>query len=177
MEQLSPETKHAVDALNFIIPILQKYQFQWVITGGFASLVYGVDRQLTDIDIDINTSRNMPAFKNFLKDKEVAPYITRELNHFVDQNYDNYNLEITYQGQVIDICPMAELKIFNQSSKKYEPFDFYKNGFPKVEFVNFHGLGLPLLAKELIIKNKEMLVWQRESDHRDIAGLHKLQKK
>jgi len=173
MEQTkTPEVECVLNALNFIIPTLQKYNFKWVITGGFASLVHGVNRSLTDIDIDINTSRNSTEFKNFLKD--VEQFTTQPLEHFVDQNYDNYNFEISYEGQVLDICPMAEMNIFDKSSGKYE--NFYKDGFPEIEFVDFHGLELPLLSKELIIKNKEMLVWQRESDHRDVAGLRELLK-
>ena len=168
------EIERTINALNFISPILSQHQLKWIITGGFASLVYGVTRPLTDIDIDINTSRHSPEFTSFLKDKDIEQFITQPLEHFVDQNYDNYNVEITYQGQVLDICPMAEMNIFDKSSGKYE--NFYKEGFPKIEFVDFHGLKLPLLSKELIIKNKEMLVWQRESDHRDVAGLKELLK-
>lgn len=166
------EIEQAVNALNFIIPTLNRYQFKWAITGGFASLVYGVDRSLTDIDIDINTSKNSPEFKSFLKDVET--FISQPLEHFVDQNYDNYNVEVTYHEQVLDICPMAEMNIFDKASAKYE--NFYKNDFPQIEWVGFHGLELPLLSKELIIKNKEMLVWQRESDHRDVSGLRELLK-
>lgn len=172
VEDKNSEVGHSLDALNFIIPILHKYNFEWAITGGFASLVYGVDRPLTDIDIDINTSRNSANFKQFLKD--IEQFTTQPLERFVDQNYDNYNVEVTYKGQVLDICPMAEMNIFDKASGKYE--NFYKEGFPKIEFVHFHDLGLPLLSKELIIKNKEMLVWQRESDHRDVAGLRELVK-
>src|SRR3989344_2578860 len=159
----------AVGALKYIVPLLRKYNFQWVITGGFACLAYGVKRPLTDIDIDINTAKDSPQFKLFTQD--VKPYTTQDLEHYVDQNYDNYNLEVTYEGQVIDICPMAELKIFDRDTNSYIPF--YHN-FPNVQFVDFHGLDLPLLPKDLIIKNKEMLMWQRESDFNDIAGLRKL---
>ena len=167
--------KKAIEALNFIIPIIEKYKFQWLISGGFASLVYGVKRKLTDIDIDVNVSKNDLSFKKFMND--VQPYITQKLKHATDENYDSYNLEITYNGQVIDICPIEELKIFNKSSRKYEPFSFYKNSFPKVELISFHGLTLPLLPKKLIIENKKMLTFQRLSDHADIAGLENLIKK
>lgn len=170
MKQRSSGIENAIKALNFIIPILKKYNFRWVITGGFASLVYGVNRPLTDIDIDIDTSKDTQKFKDFLKDIEF--YITQKLEHFVDQNYDNFTVEFTYEGQLIDVCSMAELKIFDKSSGTHELF--YKNGFPEIERVDFHGLELPLLSKELIIKNKEMLVWQRETDRTDIAGLQKL---
>lgn len=42
----------------------------------------------------------------------MQPYNTYELNHFVDVNYDNYNFEVTFAGQELDICPIPELKIF-----------------------------------------------------------------
>ena len=67
---------------------------------------------------------------------------------------------------------MADLKIFDQQAGDYVPF--YKDGFPTVEVVNFFGLDLSLLSKRLIIKNKQMLVWQRSSDHADIEGLKAL---
>ena len=164
--------KFAIEALNFIIPILNKFHFRWVITGGFACFVYGVKRPLTDIDIDIDTSKDSPEFDNFLM--QIAPFVSQPLEHFVDINYDNYNVEITYKKQVVDICPMAEMNIFDKSSGKYE--SFYLNGFPETELVKFNGLRLPLLSKKLIIKNKTMLMWQRKSDRLDILGLGKLSK-
>lgn len=168
----SPRIKSAVKALNFIIPILKKYHFRWVITGGFACLVYGIKRPLTDIDIDIDTSKDAHEFNNLLK--QVKSFISQPLEHFVDENYDNYNVEITYKKQILDFCPMAEMKIFNKLSGKYE--NFYQDGFPETELVKFLGLELPLLSKKLIIKNKTMLMWKRESDNLDILGLNKLSK-
>lgn len=157
----------AREALAFITPILEKYHFRWAITGGFAAYAYGVPRELSDIDIDIEISKDDPKFKQFVE--ELAPYTTQSLEHFVDQNYDNYNFEITYGEQVIDICPMTEMKIFNKEIGGYERF--YRDGYPATEQVDFEGIKLPLLAKELVIKNKEMLVWQRDTDRRDIEGL------
>lgn len=164
--------KGAIQALAFIIPLLEKYEFRWLITGGFACYVYGVSRELTDIDIDIDTGKDSHEFQFLLKD--IKSFITQGLLHFVDQNYDNYNVEITYQGQIIDICPMKELKILDALTHAYEPL--YVNGFSyaDVEMVRFHGMILPLMSKKSIIKNKEMLVWQRESDIKDIEGLKRL---
>ena len=164
------ERLKAKEALAFIVPILEKYNFRWVITGGFAAYAYGVPRKLFDIDIDIETNKDDPKFKQFVG--ELTPHITQQLEHFVDQNYDNYNFEITYGAQLIDICPMTDLKIFNKEAGGYE--EFYKNGYPQTEEIDFEGIKLPLLSKELVIKNKEMLVWQRDIDHRDIAGLKAL---
>lgn len=167
---MSPDQKKAYEALSFIIPLFRERNFRWVITGGFACYVYGVKRNLTDVDTDIDTHKDSEGFQNFMT--SLDSYISQPLEHFVDQNYDNYNFEVTIEGQIVDICPMAEMKIKNKETDEYEPF--YKNGFPKIELVDFFGLTLALLAKELIIKNKEMLVWQRESDKKDIAGLQLL---
>ncbi len=166
------ETK-ALAALNLVIPLLTKRKFRWCITGGFACYVYGVKRKLSDIDIDIDTTKDSTEFQDFLA--ELAPCITQSLEHFVDQNYDNYNFEITIGGQVVDICPMVEMEVFTKISGSYAPF--YGGVFPDIEMVDFFGLKLPLLSKELVIKNKEMLVWQRESDIQDIKGLQELMSK
>jgi hypothetical protein len=153
----SMETKHfeAVNALKQTIPLLEKHNFMWVITGGFACYVYGVDRDITDIDIDIDTSKDDPSFHSLLK--ELEPYITQPLEHYVDQNYDNYNFEATSGTQVVDICPMAQLRIFNKAIGSYELC--YSNGFPPFEIISFDGMDLPLLSKTEIIKDKEKLVW------------------
>lgn len=69
--------ENALAALRFIIPILERYNFRWVITGGFTCYIYGVERPITDIDIDIDASKNTPQFKKFLK--ELEPHITQPL--------------------------------------------------------------------------------------------------
>jgi hypothetical protein len=169
-ESKAAEKVRATHALGFIIPILTKHGFKWVITGGFACYVYGVDRLLTDIDIDIDTSMDSDEFRAFLW--ELNPYITQPLENFVDGNYDNYNFEITFQGQVIDICPMADIQIFNPASNDYE--SFYRGRFPEIETVHYAGFDLPLLVKEAIIANKKMLAHPDEWDQRDIDGLRAL---
>ena len=170
---MANKEKHfkAIKALQQVIPLLEACKFRWVITGGFACYVYGVDRDITDIDIDIDTSKDDSKFKSLLQSLE--PHTTQPLIHYVDQNLDNYNVEATFDGVIVDICPMAELKMFNKASESYE--FCYPSGFPDIEIRSFEGLDLPLLAKQWIIKDKEQLVWQRESDLQDIEGLKKLQ--
>jgi hypothetical protein len=167
---MTSDQQKAHDALSFIIPLIEERKMRWVITGGFAFYAYGVKRKLSDIDIDLDTSKDSSIFNEFMASLKLQ--MTQPLEHLVDQNYDNYNFEITINDQIIDICPMAEMNIFDKSLGTYQ--NFYKDGFPAIEVVDFFGLKLPLLAKELVIKNKEMLVWQRESDLADIRGLQAL---
>ena len=104
MDDKANKITQAKSALSFIVPILEKYNFKWVITGGFACYVYGVDRMLTDIDIDIDTSKDSNEFQEFYK--ELEEYLTQPLENFEDDNYNNFNFELTYNGQIIDICLM-----------------------------------------------------------------------
>ncbi len=168
--------KQAIHALEFIMPLLKKYDFRWIITGGFACYVCGVSREITDIDIDIDASKDDPAFALLVQD--IKPYVTQELIHFVDQNYDNYNIEMTYQNQVIDICPMRELMIHDPLIQAFRHLYDEKGGisYEETELVEFHGMKLPLMSKRMIIANKEMLVWKRGSDMHDVRELKKLMK-
>ncbi len=163
------EVESVLSALNFIIPVLERYGFRWVVTGGFATYVYGVDRPLTDIDIDVDLSVHDPEFQRFIE--EMKPYMTQPLLHFVDQYYDDYSVELTIAGVVIDICPMREMNIKN--NRTGEMVWIYKDGFPLTELVNFHGMRLSLLAKSLLIRDKTTLM-RDEFDQRDIDGLKKL---
>lgn len=165
------ERLQAKAALSFIIPLLEKYKFKWVITGGFACYVYGVDRLLTDIDIDIEVSKDSSEFQAFYED--VSAYITQPLENFIDENYNNFNFELTYQNQIIDICPMDDLLIFNKETSSYSKF--YNNGFPDIEHIDFEGFKLPLLSKQAVIENKEMLTKKDKWQQRDIDELRKLQ--
>lgn len=158
----------ALEALKFIIPILKKYKFNWIITGGFACYVYGVDRPITDIDIDIEISKEDEDFNLFIKD--VEPYVSQKLTHFKNEFYDNYNVELNYNNQVIDICPSKELKVYYKESGKYENIYNLFGGFPLSNVFKFNGLNLPLLPKKLIIINKEMII-RDKWDIRDIKGL------
>jgi hypothetical protein len=166
---MNPEEQGAHNALTKIIPEVEALNCRWVITGGFACYVYGVKRKLTDIDIDIDISKDDPKFKAMLEDLRL--FITQPLMHFVSKAYDNYNAELTISNQIIDICTMPELKIFDKELSGYRLF--YSQGFPDVEMVNFYGLTLPLMSKELIIKNKEMIL-RDKYDARDIEGLRAL---
>lgn len=166
---MTSEEQSAYDALKKIIPEINALGCKWVITGGFACYVYGVKRELTDIDIDIDISKDDSKFIALLE--KFNSSITQPLMHFVSKAYDNYNVEITISNQIVDICTMEDLKIYDKDRGEYRPF--YDQGFPAVEMVDFHGFTLPLMSKDLIIKNKKMIM-RDEWDERDVEGLRML---
>jgi hypothetical protein len=159
--------ENAKATLGFIMLILESLKLRWVITGGFACYAYGIKRPITDIDIDIDCSKDDETFKEFFA--LLSPYISQPLEHLQNDFYDNYNFEASINGQILDICPMKELLIARDG--EYVPF---YNGFPRVEQVGWNGFMLPLLAKDLILENKKMILDRSELDRQDAEALTKM---
>ena len=67
---------------------------------------------------------------------------------------------------------MDDLLISNKETGAYDKF--YKNSFPDIELIDFEGFTLPLLSKQAVIENKEMLTIKDEWQQRDINELRKL---
>ncbi len=165
---VSPSLEQVINALHLIVPLLEKTGHRWIITGGFACYVYGVDRALSDIDIDVDCAHDDLAFVTLLND--LQDYITQPLMHLHSDDYDNYNVEATYDGVILDMCPGDNLKLFDPATGGYERA--YKTGFPIATKITFHGFNLPLLSKDRIITQKQQL--QRPVDAFDIAALQKI---
>ncbi|MEK6898199.1 MAG: hypothetical protein AABX28_02465 [Nanoarchaeota archaeon] len=60
--------KKAIAALEYIMPILKKYKLQWCISGNFAYYLYGVERPIGNIDIDIEADRDDKNFKKLVEE-------------------------------------------------------------------------------------------------------------
>jgi len=81
MSKIEEKRLKALKALRQVIPLLETHDFKWVITGGFACYVYGVDREITDIDIDIDTTKDDHHFQLLVK--ALLPYITQPLQNYL----------------------------------------------------------------------------------------------
>ena len=107
--------KNTENAFHWILDLLERQNVAYKIVGGFAARVHGVDRELADIDIEVD-------------DEEVAriasrvkPYIIFGPGRYRDENWDLELATLVYEGQEIDICG-AGAKIFNQGTKQWEQF-------------------------------------------------------
>lgn len=165
--------KRAVPALKYIIPFLEKYNFRWCISGGFACYLYGVKRPISDIDIDIDIEANKDNtdFKSFIQD--VKEFTRFPFQHWitVDKNYDNWVMEVVVNGQVLSICTTENLKLLNKAGE-YELF--YKNGIPDPIMVDFEDLKLPLAPKKSVLRMKQALAYKKAVDLIDISGMQKI---
>ena len=156
-------------ALKYIIPFLKKYNFKGCISGGFACYLYGVNRPVDEIHIDIELDKDDKKFKSFIED--VKEFTTYSFQYYKDKNYDHYVMEITVNDFILSICTTKNLKMFNKHGKSDL---FYKKGIPKSDIVLFRGLQLPLLSKEKVIEMKDALAVKKEIDIKDISEMRKI---
>lgn len=164
------QEEKARSALKYIIPILKKYDFKWIISGGFACYLYGVKRPIGDIDIDVEADKDDKKFKEFVE--EVKEFATFPFQLWIDKNYDNWVMNVEIDGQVLSICSTENLKLFNKESGQYEIF--YKRGVPKPVIILFKDLKLPISPKKWVIQMKEALAKKKPIDRKDISEMKKL---
>ncbi len=147
-------------ALDWILDILNKYSIPFQIGGGFAARVYGVDRELYDIDIAIPTNQ----LEVILPD--VAPYIIHNLRHRKDENWEFTGMTVKYNGQEIDLVGAQDKKYLNKKTKEWI---ISENDFESSEYKEAYGIILPIMPREKLITYKRNL--GRDVDIIDIASL------
>lgn len=154
--ELEPKT---LNALRFIIEILNRHKIDYQISGGFAAKVYGSSRKLADIDIDINQDN----FDQILF--EVKEYIIFGPEQYVDENWDLGLMTLDYNDQLIDI-DLGKSKIFDHNTKQWISLDTDFSNYTKT---TVGGIDIVLIKKENLINYKSKLL--REVDVEDIREL------
>ena len=101
------------NALRWIIGILNKHRIQYQIAGGFAAKLYGSERKLNDIDIDVR-DKDIPIIL-----PEISKYLTLGPDRYIDGKWDCYLATLNYHGQEIDICGADTLRISNKARTEW----------------------------------------------------------
>lgn len=150
-------------AFLWITSILEQHGIAYKIIGGFAARLYGVNRELADIDFEITDSDILEV------KKYVEPYIIFGPERYLDENWDLEMMTLEYEGQEIDICG-AGAKLYNFKTGVWEGrFD----NFPKNTLAEIYGKLVPLEPLGLLIDYKSKLA--REVDLEDIRQLSEKQ--
>ncbi len=154
--------KNTAKAFDWITNVLEKHNIKYKISGGFAARIYGVNRELADIDIEVADSD----IKKILS--EVTPYITFGPDRYKDKDWDLELMTLVYEGQEIDIAGI-NAKIFNKKTNEWE------NSSGDLDIVDMNevfGKVVPVETLDALIKYKTKL--GREVDIEDVSQLKKL---
>jgi hypothetical protein len=142
-------------ALYWIIGILNKHSIEYNISGGFSAHLYGSNRQINDIDIDISEND----FEKIYND--VNSFIILGPEDYKDERWDLKLMTLNYFGQEIDISGAFNQKIFDDVSQKWihSPANFSKS-----RKITFEGIELHVIDPNDLVNYKKLL----SGDHQKI---------
>lgn len=143
-----------LNALKWIVEILDRNNIPYRIGGGFAAHIYGSKRPTNDIDVSLS-GKYFPVLL-----PELAGYITHECKHYSNTKWDCDGLTLNYEGQDIDITDVDTLRMSNK-----EKTDWYqtKDNFRKFDPIptEIEGITVSLMDPRDLVAYKEHL----DGDH------------
>ena len=153
-----------LNALHWIVGILNKNNIPYRIGGGFAAHIYGAERPVNDIDITLPGKY----FKIIIP--EVTEYITAELKHYSDEKWDCDGLSLNYHGQEIDITDIDTLRMSNKEQTKWFQTKDEFRMFPSL-LINVDGINVSFIDPRDLVAYKK----HRDGDCHliDIAAVKK----
>lgn len=158
---MQPKT---LNALKWIIPILDKHKVPYRIGGGFAAHVYGATRPINDIDITC-PGKYFPIIM-----PEISNYITYQFEHSQDEKWDCNGLTLNYNDQEIDMTDIDTLKMSNKEKTEWlQTKDFYRKFNPIP--TEIEGITVSLIDPRDLVAYKKHL----DGDHQlvDIEAVEK----
>jgi hypothetical protein len=152
--------RRSKDAFKWIVGILQKNNIPFQISGGLAAHIYGSQRPLADIDIEIPDKH----FEDIILD--VEKHVVYGPKRYVDKEWDILLMTMRYGNQDIDISGCETERLFDKKKKNWVKTnaDLSKAVRKKV-----FGLAVPVIPKEDLIGYKSIIM--RKVDIFDINSL------
>jgi len=152
--------KNTRNALKWIVNILQENNIPFFISGGLAARIYGSERSLYDIDIEVPEkyiSMLQPLVKN---------YVIYGPKKYKDETFDLWLMTLKYEDQEIDIGGIGTGKLFNKKTNQWEDdiVDFSRAVKKEV-----FGIEVPVINKEDLIEYKNKI--RRSTDLQDIEAI------
>jgi len=156
---MGTEIKDSKKAFEWIIRILRKHKVSFQISGGLAAQVYGSERSLYDIDIEMSDE----FFEKIIPD--VKNHIVFGPRRNISDSFEVQLLRLNYKGQEIDLSGTDE-KMFDKKRSKW-----IKNNIDlsKAVSLKVFNLIVPVISKEALIAYKEKT--RREVDIIDIKQM------
>jgi hypothetical protein len=154
--------KNTEGAFKWIVGLLMQNNIPFQISGGFAARLYGSERPLFDIDIDID-GKEFDKLLPLAKDHTLSGP-----TRYRSDSFDVELLTLEYQGQRIDLSSSNNSKIFNPVKKEWQACETNYNIF--TEHV-IYGLNVPVITWQELVEYKGII--RRPTDIEDIAAITK----
>lgn len=151
---------YAINALRWIVAILNKHSIPFQISGGLAANIYGSNRPLYDIDIDI------PEDCYNLLIQDVSKYIIFGPALFQDNEWKLKLMTLKYEEQLIDLGGAYHTYIRNKLNQEWIhiPTDFNS-----AKFYTIDDITILIIDKYHLIEYKKIIA--RDTDLDDVAQI------
>lgn len=148
-----------INALKWIVGILNENNIPYCIGGGMAVYLYGSDRPVNDIDISIS-GQYFPTIIPLVKD-----YIIAGPKHYKNDKWDCTTLSLNYEGQSIDMTDADTLLMSKKDStgwiRNKEIYQKYPNVVKDVG-----GINVSLMDPRVLLEYKQELEGEHQESDR-----------
>lgn len=149
------------EAFYWITELLDNHKIPYRLSGGFAAKLYGANRELADIDLDIDEFLLNDSFM-----KQISPYIIFGPEQYTDDSWDLFLITLEYMGQEIDLAGTHNTKIYDVNTKSWT---FLITDFNDNETLKVFEKEIKVIKKDELIAYKSKL--SREVDIFDIKSI------
>lgn len=136
-----------LQAFQWITDILFKHNMLFQVTGGLAAKIYGSQRDLNDIDLDVQTESLV------LLVPLVKEYIIYGPTRYNNGKWDLELMTLRFNDQEIDISG-DKCKIYDDSCEIWRDFPI---SLSKAELHTIEGITVPVLPKDQLLNYKKLL--------------------
>lgn len=157
------ENKKAIEALKWIVNILESNDVPYQIEGGLAAMCYGSTRELIDIDIFI------PNFGFTNISKAVKKYSQFGPDYHVGTHWKLIYQILNFNNQQIELCDANNAEYLDTKNNVWIKRDI---DFSKAENITEFGIKIKVIPRLDLIEYKGRL--SRDVDLIDIEQIDKL---
>jgi len=155
-----PLIRNTEQASNRIFHLLHQNKIPFYVSWWLAARLYGVDRPLADIDIEVRDD-------DVHRIASLAhPYITYGPERYIDNEFDLLLMTLSYEGQDIDICWSDTQKIYEKTWARR--VDLTRETWP-LSYLEYFSHIIPVIPHERLVYYKSLI--RRDVDLYDIAQL------
>ncbi len=161
--------------LKEILIALSEKDIKFIIFGGVAVVLHGVERMTLDLDLSLEmSSENIKKFLEVIKKFELTPRAPLPPEVLLDKELINY---IIKEKNAIAFTFLDRNNPFKQIDVLIHPDLRYELWINKVDWMDLFGYKICVLSKQAIIELKQNLKEKRDKDKMDIKELKKSLKK
>ena len=155
--------KNTKAALKWITEILNDNAIPFQITGGFAARLYGSNRPLYDIDLEISDN-DFEKLTPFVKG-----YLFYGPDRSKDETFDILLMTLEYKGQLIDISGANTDMLYNKEAKRWESCNTDITQAVEMEVYN---LRVPVATWQSLLEYKKRAA--RPTDLEDVKNIERM---